>query len=102
MRQSRETMEPLSKILFSLFHGTAFHDEWIVGCLQGAWAGLLGDRIGKVCRPAAVRGRELVVEVSNASWLPILSGMKPELLERIHSVAGDEVLQISFRLENGA
>jgi hypothetical protein len=95
-------MEPLSKILFSLYQGTPFHDEWMVGCLQGAWAGLLGDRIDKVCRPAAVRGRELVVEVFNADWLPILSGMKLKLLERIHSVTGDGVLQISFKLRNDA
>jgi len=91
-------MEPLSKILFSLYQGTPFHDEWIVGCLQGVWAGLLGERIDKVCRPAAVHGRELVVEVSDADWLPILSGMKLKLLERVHSVTGDDVLQITFRL----
>ena len=51
-----------------------------------------------MCRPAAVHGRELVVEVSDADWLPILSGMKLKLLERVHSVTGDDVLQITFRL----
>jgi predicted nucleic acid-binding Zn ribbon protein len=89
-------MESLSNLLFSLYQGTPLHDEWMIACLQGTWRELLGEKLAHVCRPLSMRGLELVVEVSDAAWLPALSSMKPELLGRIRSAAGDEVQLISF------
>lgn len=93
-------MESLSTTLFSLYRGTPFRDEWIVACLNGVWAGLLGERIAHVCRPAALQRQELVVEVLDAAWISVLAGMREELLERVRSAAGNEVQQISFKLSS--
>jgi hypothetical protein len=49
-----------------------------------------------------MRRLELVVEVSDAAWLPALSAMKSELLERIRSVTGDEVQLIFLALKESA
>jgi hypothetical protein len=43
-----------------------------------------------------MRHSELVVEVADAAWLPALSSMKSELLERVRSAVGDEVQLISL------
>jgi len=74
----------------------------MVACLQGAWRGLLGEKLSSVCRPLSMRRLELVVEVSDAAWLPALSAMKSELLERIRSVTGDEVQLIFLALKESA
>lgn len=95
-------MESLSNLLFSLYRGTPLHEEWMIACLQGAWRGLLGEKLASVCQPLSMRRLELVVEVSDAAWLAALSGMKPELLERIRSATGDEVQLISLVLKETA
>jgi predicted nucleic acid-binding Zn ribbon protein len=89
-------MESVSNVLFSLYRETPFHGEWVVACLQGAWPGILGEKIAGVCRPLALRGPELVVEVPDGAWMLALSSMKTELLDRIRRVAGDEVSALSF------
>jgi hypothetical protein len=95
-------MESLSNLLFSLYRGTPLHEEWVVACLQGAWRGLLGEKLASVCRPLSMHHLELVVEVSDAAWLPALSAMRSELLERIRSATGDEVQLISLALKESA
>ncbi len=95
-------MKPVSSILFSLYKGTPQHDEWVVACLQGAWPGLLGDRIALACAPVALNDRKLVVEVRDPGWLPTLSSMSSMLLERIRSTTGVAVAGIVFMPSRGA
>ncbi len=92
------TMESLSKALLSLYRGTPFHKEWIVAYLEGSWATLLGEKIARACRPLTLRRQELVVEVLDAAWMPVLGGMNEKMLEKIMSATGEEVQEISFRL----
>jgi hypothetical protein len=90
-------MESVSTILFSLYRGTPLHQEWVVACLEGAWKGLLGEKVANICRPRALNRTELVVEVLEKEWLPALSSMKQELLLRIGRATGGEVQQLSLR-----
>ncbi len=92
-------MEPISTTLFSLYRGTPFHRDWIVACLEASWAMLLGEKIAHVCRPAALQRHELLVEVLDAAWMPVLASMNEELLTRIRPAAGNEVQSISFKLK---
>ncbi len=94
-------MESISNTIYSLYRGTPFHSEWIVACLDGAWQGVLGDRIASTCRPRVLRGSELVVEVSDKAWFAVLTGMKQELLERIRQATGSEVRQLRLEMEPG-
>ena len=89
-------MESISNTLLLLYRGTPFHGEWITACLDHAWQGLLGNRVAKVCRPLALRGVELVIEVLDPAWLPALASMKPDLLQRIQAKTAGEVQRISF------
>ena len=90
-------MEPAFGILFSLQRGTANHREWVVACLQGAWPKLIGDRLAAVCRPASLRGSELVVEVLDKSWQDALRGIAAELAARLKSQTAGEVRTVSIR-----
>ena len=90
-------MEPLSRILFSLYRGTPQHGPWVVACLEGAWAAILGDKLARVCRPVSWENYRLTIAVPDQEWSESLQGLKEDLLARIRHATGHEVRQISFR-----
>ena len=89
-------MEALAQILLSLYRDTPNHDEWVIACLQGAWSEALGDKISHACRPQGLRHHELLIEVMDPAWMPALSDMKPQLLQRLRVASGGAVQRLSF------
>ena len=89
-------MDRVSNILFSMFRHTPHHGKWVVACLEGSWKSILGQTIARVCRPIALRGSLLIVEIQDPVWDPVLQNMKEELSDRIRKAAGGEVLKIHF------
>lgn len=89
-------MEPISKILFTLFRGTPQRGEWMIACLEGAWPGLMGDRISQACRPLRFENACLTIQILDAAWEEALRGMEPELLLRIREATGDEIRELRF------
>jgi predicted nucleic acid-binding Zn ribbon protein len=92
-------MESLANILVSLYRDTPSHDEWMVAFLEGAWSGLVGEKMAQVCRPVAMRRKELTIEVLDPAWLGTLCDMKQELAKRLRNAAGSELLSVSFVLK---
>ena len=90
-------MESVSEILFRMYRGTERHGPWLVACLQGAWPKLVGTQIAAVCTPVDWRDRTLVVEVRDPAWRDGLRRVQGDLLERIRTATGNEVLRLSFR-----
>ena len=90
-------MERVSDILFSLFRGTPQHGDWVVACLEGAWAPLVGERLAAACRPVSFEGSELVIEITDREWDDAIRSLADELLEKIRDATGNEVQQLSFR-----
>lgn len=70
--------------------------EWVVGCLQGAWPRLLGDRLAAVCRPASFDGSTLVIEAIDDQWRETVKGIGPTLLEKLRAATAGEVSRISI------
>jgi len=89
-------LEPVSSILFSLYRGTPQHEEWILACLQGAWRGIVGERLAEVCRPSAVKGSELIIEITNSSWVKALKGVRRDMAEKLRIATFGEVQSISL------
>ena len=89
-------MEPVSSILFSLYRGTPQHEEWILVCLQGAWKGIVGERLAEVCRPSAVKGSELIIEITNSSWVKTLKGVRRDMADKLRIATFGEVQSISL------
>ena len=90
-------MEPLSRVLYSLYRNQPEHGSWVVACLEGAWAGILGEKLSKVCRPVAWDNHRLIIEIQDQEWLESLQGMKGDVLARIREATNNEVREISFR-----
>jgi uncharacterized membrane protein len=90
-------MEPVSGILFSLYRGTQHHGEWIVACLEGAWPGIMGERLAKVCRPLAFKDFDLVVEITDAAWERALRSVKKNIAEKLRAATSGEVRSITLK-----
>jgi hypothetical protein len=90
-------MEPVSSILFSLYRGTQQHGEWIVACLEGAWPGIVGERLAEVCRPLAFKDSNLVVEITDMSWEKAVKSVKRDMAEKLRAATSGEVQSISLK-----
>jgi hypothetical protein len=87
-------MEPVSTVIYALFRGSPQHADWVVSCLEGAWPGLLGDKLSEMCTPAGLEGTRLTIQVLDPSWLEPLRGCSGEILERIRQATGGEVRSV--------
>ncbi len=90
-------MEPVSTVLFSLFRGTPRHEEWVVSCLGGAWAGLLGGSLAAICRPLTLEKSRLVVEVLDPLWMQALVDLREQILAKLRVATGGEVQALTFK-----
>jgi len=89
-------MEPVSNIIFSIFRGTAQHDDWVLSCLEGAWPGLVGERLAAACRPRTFKGSHLTVEALDPEWVPALKALEDELLAKMVEATGGEVRSLEI------
>jgi hypothetical protein len=93
-------MEPLSRIIFSLYRGSPRHGEWVTACLEGIWQRLLGERLADVCRPLRFTDSKLVVEILDPTWEDALRSMQGMILAKLRDATANEVQQLSFSLRS--
>ena len=63
------------------------------------WPDLVGTAIAKNARPAGIKGRLLVVNVSSAPWMQQLQYLKPELMEKLNRGLGRQAIEnIRFQI----
>lgn len=90
-------MEPLVRVLYSLYRGQPNHGQWVVVCLEGSWSKILGERLAAVCRPVSFENSDLRIEILDREWDKAVHGVKPDLLEKLRIATANEVKSISFR-----
>ena len=64
------------------------------------WDNAVGSEIAANARPAAYKGRRLLVHVSNSNWLHHLRFMERDLIARINGALGAERIE-SIQLKIG-
>jgi predicted nucleic acid-binding Zn ribbon protein len=63
------------------------------------WDQVVGDAISRNTRPAAFKGKLLLVEVSSSTWMHQLRFLKAEIIEKINDAFGKEMLEeIKFKI----
>lgn len=90
-------MEQVFGALLALRRGAPDQDEWILSCLAGAWAKLLGDRLAMVCRPIAIAHGRLAIEASDAAWERALRDLQPELEKKLRIATADAVVSVAIK-----
>ena len=63
-----------------------------------SWASIVGERIARVTTPQRIENGILFVQVSSAPWRAELTMRRIEILEKVNTAAGREVVrEIRFR-----
>ena len=88
------TMEPLSRVLFSLYKDEPQYEDWVISCLQRAWPSLVGPGLSKSCRPVSLRNTVLAVETTDATWQAAIRNLEKEILEKLKTETGVEIRKI--------
>ena len=56
----------------------------------------MGERLAEVCRPSAVKGSELIIEITDSSWVKALKGVRRDMAEKLRIATFGEVQSISL------
>ena len=63
------------------------------------WADIVGEMIAENARPAAFKGKLIIVHVESPTWIHHLQYMKAEIIERINRALGKPlVAEIRFKV----
>ena len=63
------------------------------------WEAAVGDAIAKNARPAAFKGKLLLVHVSSSAWIHQLQFLKKDILKKVNGALGkDLVEEIKFKI----
>ncbi|MBN2242922.1 MAG: DUF721 domain-containing protein [Acidobacteria bacterium] len=89
-------MDRAFDILLSLQRGTPLHGQWVLECLKGSWARLVGAKLAAVCRPAVLKDSVLRIEVVDGSWLDAVRSLQAELQDRISGATRGEVKKLKI------
>ena len=98
------TARPVGDFLRGLMRRKRFEQKRKYGALAEAWVQLVGEAIGARTRICGFDEGRLVVEVDSSALLYEMNGfMKQQILAGLQGDdAGRDVVEIRFRLANGA
>jgi len=67
--------------------------------LWDLWGDIVGGPIAENTRPAAFKGKLLIVYVSSSTWMQQLQFLKKDIIGKINSVLGEDLIEeIKFRI----
>jgi predicted nucleic acid-binding Zn ribbon protein len=99
VRKAMDKPAPLGGILQKALEASSIDVDLNLHRLWERWMDLVGPTIAENARPAAIKGRLLLVHVSSAPWMQQLHYLKDELIEKLNSALGKEsVKDIRFKI----
>ena len=88
--------EHISEVLEEIMAQARMGDRIQFSDLLNKWEELVGESVSTYCKPSAIKGKTLMIEVTHASAMHVLETYKKdEILKRIRSVCKD-VLSVRF------
>ena len=88
------TMEPLYRVLFSLYKDEPQYGNWVISCLQRAWPNLVGLGLSNSCRPVSLNNKVLTVETADGAWRAAIRSLEQEILKKLQTETGLEIRKI--------
>jgi predicted nucleic acid-binding Zn ribbon protein len=85
-------LERIGRILDSVVESLGLKKKLDEGKAILIWEKAVGEKIANHTRPLRVEGSKLFVEVSGSSWRNELTFLKPEIIQKLNSAAGSEVV----------
>ena len=63
------------------------------------WDGIVGDVISQNARPAAFKGKILLVHVTNSTWIHQLQFLKKEMIAKLNDTLGNALIDdLKFKI----
>jgi predicted nucleic acid-binding Zn ribbon protein len=102
MKPTRKKMakpDLLGNVLEGVLKASNMKTDLSLHKLWRQWAELVGPTIADNARPAAIKGKLLLVNVSSAPWMQQLQFLKNELIEKLNTALGkNAVRDIRFQI----
>jgi predicted nucleic acid-binding Zn ribbon protein len=87
-----ESLDSVASILDGLAHRLGLEYKLLECRLRREWTALVGEQIAAHTRPEHIRFKKLLIHVRHSVWLQQLTFLKPALLEKVNSAAGDQLV----------
>jgi predicted nucleic acid-binding Zn ribbon protein len=101
MRIRRKMAKPdqLGNVLESVLKASSLQIDLSLHKLWRQWDDLVGPTIAQNARPAAIKGKLLLINVSSAPWMQQLQYLKDDLVEKINDDFDKEIVtDIRFKI----
>jgi predicted nucleic acid-binding Zn ribbon protein len=98
-RRKQKELVPLGTVLPNLLKSIRSGSEAQLVRVWELWDNAVGETIAKNARPAAFKGKLLLVEVSSSTWMHQLQFLKTEIIAKINNAFGKEAVEeIKFKI----
>ena len=87
---------PVSDLLGAYLRGTPAEKRIGEGRIWQMWDKAVGKKIATHAQPSAFRDGVLTLTVDNAPWMQQLTFLKPELISRLNTALGEEMVREIF------
>ncbi len=98
-KQRKAKFVHISNILADVLN--KYRREGDIGLVQvwRIWDNIVGDVIAQNAKPAAFKGRILLVHVTSSSWIHQLQFLKKELIDRLNQALGKPLIEeLKFKI----
>lgn len=100
-RSKQKNMTHIGNILGDSFCTFRTGADGEIARIWSLWQSAVGETIAQNSRPAAFKGNLLQINVSNSVWLQHLTFLKAELIDKINSALGGELIkELKFKIGN--
>ncbi len=97
--KNKDDFEPIANVLSGLLNKFRMELGFESANISGIWKNIVGEAVCKNARPAGFKGQILLVYVSSSVWIQELQYYKKDIISRINSELGKELVSdIKFKI----
>lgn len=102
MKKKKETYKevtPIGELVGHLLGKYRRESDKELTRIWDLWEDTVGELIAENTRPAAFKGKILIVHVTSSTWMQQLQFLKKDIIGKVNKVLGEEVVEeIKFRI----
>lgn len=96
--RKRDGFVHIGEILEQALRGCRQADGELVR-IWDLWGAVVGDAVAENTRPAAFKGKLLIVHVSSSAWVHQLQFLKQDMIRKVNAALGQALVEeIKFRI----
>ena len=99
MKKSIDKFEHLGSIIHKVLKTYGHESDGELAKVWGLWENTVGEAISKNARPAAFKGKILLVHVTSSPWIHQLQFLKKDIITKTNAALGKELVEeIKFKI----